>query len=77
MVVLKKKDHPPTVNEFNRILSQFSHDDKIGHIFTVDSKFHEMNEKTLLFNELYPPIKKKTNQKKLIHMKDLRSNYSV
>lgn len=56
MVVLKKKDNLPTVNEFNRILSQFSHDDKIGHIFTVDSKFHEMNEKTLLFNELYPPI---------------------
>ena len=56
MVVLKKKDNPPTVNEFNRILSQFSHDDKIGHIFMVDSKFYEMNEKTLLFNELYPPI---------------------
>lgn len=56
MVVLKKKDNPPTVTEFNRILSQLPHDDKIGHIFTVDSEFHEMNEKTLLFNELYPPI---------------------
>ena len=25
----------------------------IGHLFLVDIKFHKMNEKTLLFNELY------------------------
>lgn len=31
-------------------------DDKLGHLFIVDISFKNINEKTLLFNELYPPI---------------------
>ena len=54
-VVLKKK-LPPSLTEFNKIIGGISHDDNIGHLFTVDIKLHEINEKTPLFNELYPPI---------------------
>ena len=31
-------------------------DDKLGHLFIVDISFKNINEKTLLFNEFYPPI---------------------
>lgn len=37
------------------ILDKFSHDDKIRHLF-VDIKFYHKNDKTLFFNEIYPPI---------------------
>ena len=47
----QKKDEVPTLTEFNRILDTISHEDKIGHLFTVGIKFHDINEKTLLFNE--------------------------
>ena len=46
----------PTLTEFNRILDSISHDDKIGHLFTV------ITEKTLLFNEIYPPIFEKNKK---------------
>ena len=62
-VCIKKKEHPPTLTESNRILDKISYDDNIGHLFIVDIKFNDINPKTLLFNEIYPPIfeKKKRN----------------
>ena len=53
---IKKKENPPTLVEFSRILDTLSRDNNIGHSFIVDIKFHNVNSKTLLFNELYPPI---------------------
>ena len=44
------------MNEFNQILDKISHDNNIGHLFMVDIKFHNVNPKTLVFNEIYPPI---------------------
>ena len=43
-------------------------EDKIGHIFTVDIVFSDINPKTLLFNEIYPPIFEK-NQKISPHLR--------
>ena len=37
-------------------------DDKLGHLFVVDTLFDKVNEKTLLFNELYPPIFEKNKK---------------
>lgn len=51
-----KKDNTLTVVEFNQILNNLSHDKSIGRLFIVDLKFHNINTKTLLFNELYPTI---------------------
>ena len=47
---IKKKYFPLSIAEFNKII------DTTGHLFAVDIKFHDINEKTLLFNELYQPI---------------------
>ena len=55
--VLKK-----TLTEFNKILDSISHDDKIGHLFTVSIKFDQIYEKTLLFNETYLPIFQKNKK---------------
>ena len=59
---IKKQDKVPTLTEFNKILDSLSPDDNIGHLFTVDIKFHNINEKTLFFNELYPPIFEKNKK---------------
>ena len=60
---IKKHEHPPSLTEFNRILDKISHEDNIGHLFIVDIKFHNINPKTLLFNEIYSPIfEKKFNK---------------
>ena len=53
---IKKQVNPPSLLEFNKILDKISHEDKIGHLFIVDIKFHNKNLKTMLFNEIYPPI---------------------
>ena len=50
------------MTEFNKILDSISHEDSIGHLFALDIKFHEINEKTLLFNEIYPLIFKKNKK---------------
>ena len=55
---IKKKEYPPSLLEFNKILDNISQEDKIGHLFIVDIKFHNKNPKMLLFNEFYPPKKK-------------------
>ena len=59
---IKKQDKVPTLTEFNKILDSLSLDDNIRHLFTVDIKFHNINEKTLFFNELYPPIFEKNKK---------------
>ena len=51
MAALKKMKKIPSLREFNMILSNISHTDKIGHLFIADIKFHVKNLKTLLFNE--------------------------
>ena len=59
---IKRQEHPPSLVEFNKILDRFSHEDKIGHLFIVDIKFHNINPKTLLFNKIYPPIFEKNKK---------------
>ena len=61
---IKKRDRPPTLAEFNKISDEISHDDPTGHLFIVDIKFDNVNPKTLLFNELHPPIFEKTKRMK-------------
>ena len=54
---IRKENTPtPTLVEFNEILDKLFHDETIGHIFIVDLKFHNVNPKTLLINELCPAI---------------------
>ena len=53
---IKKQEHVPCMTEFNKILDKISHDDNIGHLLIVDFKFHNVNPKTILFND---PLKKK------------------
>ena len=53
---IKKHKNFPSLLEFNAILDRISHEDNIGHLFTVDIKFHNINEKTLLFKWDLPPI---------------------
>ena len=55
---IKTRDQPPTLAEFNKIINEVSQEDSIGHLFIVDSKFNDINPKTLLFNKLYPIFEK-------------------
>ena len=59
---IKKRDRPPTLAEFNKILDEISHENPTGHLFIVDIKFNNVNPKTLLFNELYLPIFEKNKK---------------
>ena len=59
---MKKQEHPLSLIEFNKILDKISHEDDIGHLFIVDKKFHDVNPKALLFNEIYPPIFEKNKK---------------
>ena len=52
----KKVSKVPFLLEFNMILDNISDRDKVGHLFIVDIKFHNKNEKTMLFNEIYTRI---------------------
>ena len=60
---IKKQEHVPSMSEFNKILDKISHDGNIRHLFMVDIKFHNINPKTLLFNEVFPPIFEKKKKK--------------
>ena len=51
----KKSKKVPSLLKFSIILSNLSHEDKIGHSFTVDIKFQDKNSKILLFNEISTP----------------------
>ena len=45
------------------MLDAVDHNHPIEHLFTADIKFNEINEKTLLFNEIYPPVFEKKPKK--------------
>ena len=62
MFASKKQKHVPSLLEFNRTLDRISHDDPIGYLFIVGIKFYNKNPKTLLFNEIYPPILEKNKK---------------
>ena len=64
---IKRKENPPTLVEFSKILDGLSHGDDIGNLFIVDIKFHDVNPNTLLFNELYPPIFEKDKKWSLLN----------
>ena len=53
---IKRKDETLNLEQLKELLKNVTLEDKIGHLFTVDIKFADINEKTLLFNEIYPPI---------------------
>ena len=53
---IKLKKSVPTLHELKELLANVTLDDKIGHLFIADIFFKDQNEKTILFNELYPPI---------------------
>ena len=59
---IKKRDRPPTLAEFNKILDEISHKDSTGHLFIVDIKFNNVNPKALLFNELHPSVFEKNKK---------------
>ena len=59
---IKKRDQPPTLAEFNKIFNEISHENPTSHLLIVDIKFNNVNPKTLLFNELYPPIFEKNKK---------------
>ena len=52
---IKKQEYPLSLPEFIRISDKISHDDNIGHLFVVHITCNDINPKTLLFNEIYPP----------------------
>ena len=53
---IKKEDNLPNFDHLEQLLNSITLDDKIGHLFTVDIEFFDQNPKTLLFNEIFPPI---------------------
>ena len=52
----------PTLEELESLLSNVTLQDKLGRLFVVDIVFDKINKKTLLFNELYPPIFEKNKK---------------
>ena len=53
--VESKDEYPSCLAERNGILEKLYHDGNIGRLVTVNIKFNDINPKTLLFNEIYPP----------------------
>ena len=45
-----------------QLLKSITLEDKIGHIFTVDIEFSNINPIALLFNEIFPPIFEKNKK---------------
>ena len=60
---IKLKQAIPTLDELKDILANVTLDDKIGHLFVVDIVFDDINEKIILFNEIYPPVFEKKTKK--------------
>ena len=69
---IKKQEHVPSIIEFNKILDKISHEYSIGYLFIVDIKFHDVNPKTLFFNEIYPPIFEKNKKMELYELSTLQ-----
>ena len=63
---IKRKKNLPTLQELKDLLANVKLEDKFGHLFVVDIVFDNINEKTLLFNELYPPIFEKKQENRTI-----------
>ena len=59
---IKLKKTVPTLDELKDLLANVTLNDKIGHFFVVDIVFGDINEKTILFNEIYPPIFEKNKK---------------
>ena len=53
---IKRKERILNFEELDQLLKSITLEEKIGHIFTVGIEFSDLNPKTLLFNEIYPPI---------------------
>ena len=53
---IKKNKKLSTFEELKVLLENVKLEDELGHISVVDTVFDNVNEKTLLFNKLYPPI---------------------
>ena len=58
---IKGKEKILNFEELDQLLKSITLEDKIGHIFTVDIEFSDINPKTLLFNEIYPLILEKNS----------------
>ena len=59
---IKKQKHVPSLSQLSKLLESLDENYPIGHLFTVDIKFNDVNEKTLLFNEIdFPIFEKKQN----------------
>ena len=63
---IRKEKEVPTLKRFNEILYSSDHVDNIGHRFTVDIEFTKINEKILLFNEIYPSIFEKNKKNRSV-----------
>ena len=72
---IKKKDNLPNFDQLEQLLNSITLDDKIGHLFTADIEFFDQNPKTLLFNEIFPPIFEK-HKKIPSHMKSCSQTMS-
>ena len=65
---IKKQEKLPNFTELEQLLKSITLEDKIGHLFTVDIEFFDINPKTLLFNEIFLPIFEK--RKRFHHIWD-------
>ena len=68
----KQKESHPKFSKWMRIISMASHENTIEHLFIVDVKFQNIDSKTLLFSELYPPIFEKNKKIQLFERSTLR-----
>ena len=59
---IKEEDKVPSLSEFKKILDRITHNNNIGHLFTVDIKFHDINEKTLFLMNFTHRYFKKTKK---------------
>ena len=65
---IKRKKKVFSIDELYELIKTVSLEEKIGHIFTLDLEFSDINPKTPLFNEIYLPIFEKI--RKFHRMKD-------
>ena len=73
---IKRKNNIPSFEELDQLLKSATLEDKIGHIFTVNIEFSDINPKTLLFNKIYPPIFEK-NKKISPHLRSCSQIMSI
>ena len=65
---IKRQNTVPSFEQFEQLLKSVTFKDKIGYLFTIDIEFSDINPKTLLFNEIFPPVFEK-HKKILPHMR--------